>query len=299
MQTKILSLQQKDNLAVLQFSTTPSNTVSYLSMANAMKAGFIEVTENSKQGSVNQLSVINKSNFYVFMMDGDIIVGAKQNRILNTSVFQAPFSTIKLPVSCVEQGRWRYKSAKFEPTDYVGSTKLRKAKSETVTDNLKHHKSFMADQSEVWDHVAEYKNCYNVHSPSMNFSDVFDQQQSACEKYLQSFRVERDATGVAIFINKELQSVDVFNRTDIFNEYFPKIIKGAALDVFNSGTTPGITMDEASAKTLDLLSQLQTIKPELHDGVAAGQEKRFKTKELSGFELDYNNDLIHLSGHIL
>jgi hypothetical protein len=297
MQPTILSLQQKDNLAVIQFSTKPSDTIEYISMGNAMKAGFIEVTESSEQGSVNQLSVINKSRFFVFMMDGDIVSGAKQNRVLNTSVFLAPHSTTKLPVSCVEQGRWTYKSTKFAPTDYVAPTKLRKEKSEKVTENLKAHKSFMADQSEVWKHVSDYDDCFFVDSPSRNLSDVFKKQQSTSEEYLQSLSVEKEATGVAIFINKELRGMDVFNRTDIFGEYFPKIIKGATLDLFNSEAPQKISMEEASAKTLDLLNRLRTTKPELHAGVAAGQEKRFNSKELSGFELDYNDDLIHLSGH--
>jgi hypothetical protein len=297
MQPTILSLQQLDNLAVVQFSTKPSDTIEYISMGNAMKAGSIEVTESSEQGSVNQLSVINKSPFFVFMMDGDIIAGAKQNRILNTSVFLAPHSTIKLPVSCVEQGRWRYKSAKFEPTDYVAPSEFRNAKSKTVTENLKVHNSFMADQSKVWKNVADYTDRFKVQSASMNFSDVFEQRPSAYEKYTQSLSAEKDATGVAVFINKELRSVDVFNRADIFGEYFPKIIRGAALDAYNTNAPQDITIDEASSKTLDLLNRLRGTKPELHAGVAAGQEKRFNSKELSGFELDYNGDLVHLSGH--
>jgi hypothetical protein len=299
MQPTILSLQQLDNLAVIQFSTKPFDTLEYISMENAMKTGSIEVTESSEQGSVNQLSVNNRSKFFIFMMDGDIIAGAKQNRVLNTSVFLAPHSTTKLPVSCVEQGRWRYKSLKFESTDYVAPAKLRKAKSETVTQNLKAHKSFLADQSEVWGLVEAYDTSFRVNSVSKNLSDVFDRQQPSNEKYLQTFSANKEATGIAIFINKELKGVDVFNRTDIFEEYFPKIIKGATLDLFNTKTPGQITIEEASAKTLDLLNRFHATRPELHDGVAAGQEKRFNTKELSGFELDYNGDLIHLSGHAI
>ena len=61
MQPTILSLQQLDNLAVIQFSTKPFDTLEYISMENAMKTGSIEVTESSEQGSVNQLSVNNRS----------------------------------------------------------------------------------------------------------------------------------------------------------------------------------------------------------------------------------------------
>ncbi len=299
MQTKILSLQQKDNLAVIQFSTTPSNTIQYSSLAHAMKNNFIEVMESSQQGTVNEIYVINKSKFFVFIMDGDILSGAKQNRVLNTSVFLAPESKIMLPVSCVEQGRWNYKSPKFEPTDYIAPSEMRKAKSAKVAFNLKESNSFRADQGEVWNRVSEYTACLGVSSGSMNFSDVYDQSRSAYEKFLQTFSAEKTATGLAFFINKELKSVDVFNRTDIYQEYFPKMIKGIALDVYNTKPSGEIPEAEASYKTLDLLDRLETIESEVHQGVGVGNEKRFSNKELTGFELNYNGNLIHLSAHTL
>lgn len=124
MNTKILSLQQKDNLAVVQFSTTPNNTLEIVTSTFALRNNLIEVKELSESGSVNELLVINHSEKLVFMMDGDILDGAKQNRVLNTSVLLAPQSKTKIPVSCVESGRWNYKSPNFQPADYVAPPSL-------------------------------------------------------------------------------------------------------------------------------------------------------------------------------
>ncbi|MCW5907190.1 MAG: hypothetical protein KIS94_04985 [Chitinophagales bacterium] len=297
MQTKVLSLQQKDGLAVVQFSTIPNNTIDYVSLADAMQKNQVEVTEVDESGTVNEIYVINRSKHFVFLMDGDILSGAKQNRVLNTSVLLAPEAKTILPVSCVEQGRWNYKSNSFRSTDYVAPVEMRKRKSEAVTANLKHTNQHFADQSQVWSNVSEYSSKFSVISASSNLSDVFEQRESSYEKLLHSFCPESEANGVAFFIDKQLKNIDVFNRQDIYKEYFPKMIKGAALDVYGVESKNQLPEAEAFFKTLDLLDKIETIEPEIHKGVGAGQEKRFGSAEVSGFELQLNGHLIHLSAH--
>ena len=54
-----------------------------------------------------------RGDIRVLFLEGEELVGAKQNRILNTSVLLPARSKIKIPVSCVERGRWAYKSKHF------------------------------------------------------------------------------------------------------------------------------------------------------------------------------------------
>ena len=53
-----------------------------------------------------ELVVENPLDERVLLYDGEELVGAKQNRILNVSVLVEAKSTLTIPVSCVEQGRW-------------------------------------------------------------------------------------------------------------------------------------------------------------------------------------------------
>jgi hypothetical protein len=48
----------------------------------------------------------------VLLLDGEELIGAKQNRVLNTTVLVAAHSRLTIPVSCVEQDRWAYKTAR-------------------------------------------------------------------------------------------------------------------------------------------------------------------------------------------
>ena len=83
----------------------------YITLREAIERGVFTVTEVSEGGSVPELMVANKGDVAVLLLDGEEVRGAKQNRILNTTILVGPKSTIKVPVSCVEHGRWSYADA--------------------------------------------------------------------------------------------------------------------------------------------------------------------------------------------
>ena len=65
----------------------------------------MEVTEVSQGGSVPDLRLINKSANKLLAVDGEELIGAKQNRIVNATFLIAANTEIIIPVSGVEQGR--------------------------------------------------------------------------------------------------------------------------------------------------------------------------------------------------
>jgi hypothetical protein len=83
-----------------------SKELDYVLGADAMADGTLTVKEVSDSGIVNTLIVQNKSDKRVLLLDGEELIGAKQNRILNTTILIEANTTQKIPVSCVEQGRW-------------------------------------------------------------------------------------------------------------------------------------------------------------------------------------------------
>ncbi len=80
----------------------------YTLLQQAIEAGEAAVEEVSEAGSVPNLLLNNKGQRPVLIPVGDILMGAKQNRMVNVTVLVAPLTKCTVPVSCVEQGRWRY-----------------------------------------------------------------------------------------------------------------------------------------------------------------------------------------------
>jgi hypothetical protein len=295
MNAKAISFQTSGNLSIVQILTSGQDTFPHLVGDEAIKKGLIEVKEVNESGIVNLLLVVNKSGEFVFLMDGDILSGAKQNRVLNTSVLLAPNSATKIPVSCVEAGRWSRKSAVFDATDYISPSLLRTMKAQAVTFNRRSSGQAMADQGDVWRSVSSYEAMHNVKSRTSSLSDIFDAKKSEIGKLEERFTVEPAANGAALFIGRSLVSVDVFNRTDVHLHYFPKLVRGAAFEAAVSKTNGVVTEAEAKFRAVDLLDKIEELDLETFPGVGVGSERRFQFPGVNGFRLDYEGKLIHMA----
>ena len=101
-------VQSFENAQVIPLVGGPAPVLMYLSLSSALKDGKLRVTEVSESGSVPELVVFNDAEEPILLIDGEELVGAKQNRILNSSILVAARSKLTVPVSCTEAGRWAY-----------------------------------------------------------------------------------------------------------------------------------------------------------------------------------------------
>ncbi|MEP0862110.1 MAG: hypothetical protein HRF52_11810 [Ignavibacterium sp.] len=290
------SFNKHRRLSILQFSSPAVDTFNYISGPSAIEKNLIEVREISITGSVNNLELVNNSDKYVFFMDGDILVGAKQNRVLNTSVLVAPNTKITLPVSCVEQGRWRSISNKFTSSDFTSPDIIRKEKIRTVSKNLKEGRGHFADQSKVWSDVNNFAMILDAHSDTGDLNDIMKSKKETLESFINEFKPDQNSNGLAIFTDSTPLSIDLFNRKDIYQEYFPKRLRSAAIEVLNLKHKENkITEAEAKYKTLNLFDELEKIECTTHNGVGIGTEKRWDSDKIVAMELSYFEHMIHFA----
>lgn len=292
----ILDSKNSGIISVIQFATVPNNTFDYITSSKAISRNFIEVTEINEGGSVNNLLIINHSNEYVFFSDGDFLIGAKQNRVLNTSVLLKPNFRQVVPVSCVESGRWGYTTRKFDKTDYSAPAKMRKDKSKEIKCNLDQKKSHYADQGKVWDNVNLYSEEININSPTSDFHFLYCSVPDYYEDKIKDFELCPESNGLAVFVKNKILTIDIFNRCDVYEEYFPKILKSSILDVHGYKDSEfAFDGKEIMNELLKFLDNKDKMEFQEYPGVSAGIEKRYETNEISGFELVHENHLIHFT----
>jgi hypothetical protein len=100
----------------------------YVSLDEAL-AGGLQISEVNEAGDVGELAVRNPLDRGVLLYDGEELVGAKQNRVLNTTVLVAAHSHLTIPVSCVEQA---------EVVLFVGSWKENQISKTLLVTNARH-----------------------------------------------------------------------------------------------------------------------------------------------------------------
>jgi len=118
------------NLAVFPLYMPKSAPPDYLTLDEALESGKAEVTEVSEGGHVPELRFANGLDRPVLLVDGEELIGARQNRVLNLSIL---IGAGHIPVSCVESGRWAYRSRRFASGKKKLYAKLRAQKMATVS----------------------------------------------------------------------------------------------------------------------------------------------------------------------
>src|SRR5262249_1849266 len=128
---------------------------SYMLLDEALARGAAHVTETSTSGSVPELKFENRSDQPILIVDGEALIGAKQNRIVNISMLVAARSITPIPVSCVERGRWSYRRPNFVSSDHVLYSRSRAQKARDVSASLRTSGHAHADQGAIWNDIAQ------------------------------------------------------------------------------------------------------------------------------------------------
>lgn len=144
-----------------------------IELSQALSANITQITEVDTAGSVQDLAVINQSEYYLLIYEGSLLKGAKQNRVVNATLLLPPFSKNIIPASCVEQGRWNYTSPTFFKSDYDAPQFMRQCLRSEISINRK----LSGNQSRVWESVNNYSQEKKVYSKSNDFDDIYSRSQ--------------------------------------------------------------------------------------------------------------------------
>ncbi len=254
-----------DKLTVFPlFLETPA-APNYRLSDEALADGSAVVEEVTEGGSVPNLAVENKGETLVLFVEGQELRGAKQNRVLNTSVLIAAKTKTVLPVSCVEQGRWRYVSQQFAASDYYSSSKLRKVLKKSVTDSAMSGGGHTSDQGAVWSEVSRQMNSLGSTSQTMAMADTVSH------------------------VGGKIVSVDLFDAPDTCRKVWPRIISGMALDAMEQAAAAPVSVDEVAVAVESLKSEPWKDVPP----AGAGEEQRSESPQWHGSVLALNGRLVH------
>ena len=232
----------------------------------------------------------------VFILDGEELVGAKQNRIVNLSVMIPAKAETLIPVSCVEQGRWGYRSREFTDSPNTMYAAARAEKTRRVNDSMKRG-SRDADQGAVWASVAAKASSMDTVSATGAMKDVYDRHHRTLIDYELPFGALEGQTGAVFAIDDVVLGFDLFDAHSTLRAYLPKIVRGYALDAIER-TRAAASGPESARLVSDAAHLLETVAhahTKSYRAVGLGTDVRVELPGIAGAALSVENEAVHVS----
>jgi hypothetical protein len=293
-QIQIGAEQSYKNLSIFPVLSDYVIPFDYLTLDEALPKNLIEVVEIDEGGSVPELKVVSKANKMVLILDGEELVGAKQNRIVNTTILIPAMGTVVIPVSCVEEGRWSYDEERFRSEERIMAPTMRAMKSQQVNYSIRQSGNFRSDQGAIWNEISEKASRLKAESDSMAMAEIYRKERPVINDYLENFAMVDSQIGAIFLINGKVVGMDCFGKTHTFEKTFKKIVESYALDAidwYNEKTESKIS----KTKVTSFLNTANDAQMETHPSVGLGTDCRLDSEKCTGFALSHEDQVLHLS----
>ncbi len=282
-----------ENLGVVPLLFPGNGGPEYMTLKEALERGAMIVTEVSEGGSVPELKVINKGDAAVLLLDGEELVGAKQNRVLNTTILVGAHMEAVIPVSCTEHGRWSYTSREFMDSDVVMYAKARREKARDVTMNLKTSAGYRSNQGAVWEGIEEMRMNAEVSAPTGAMKDVFEQKALDLNEYIEAIPLIPGQNGMMVFINGAIVGFDILSRSAAYASLHTKLLKSyameALLDRKRHFPVPAIEAAKGFLRAADMIEEKK------YRSTGLGWDYRFEAPGKVGSALVHEDSVIHMA----
>ncbi len=233
----------------------------FLSLEEALRQG-AEAGE-LPQPAVQRIVVRNPTAHALLLLDGEEVVGAQQNRIIDGTQLVPPGASCEVHVCCVERQRWdRARSREeFRTSPQVMAPSLRSVKSRTS------RLTGRGDQSAIWEQVGTTITDLGTFTQTLAVTDVFAQHAGRIGEVVSHLRCEADQTGVIVAVEDRIWAVDFVGDPDTFSTMFPRLMRGYAMDAVRADRRAAVSRAELQL-TLERLLARPLVEP------AAGTRER-------------------------
>jgi hypothetical protein len=270
----------------------PGRGPDYLTLDDALASGLLEVTEVSDGGSVPTLKVTNKGEQLIFLMAGEQLAGGKQNRVLNASILVPAKADLPIPVSCVERGRWAYRSPRFGSSGSSSHSKLRRMMHGHATESYRSHGSPSAKQGEVWSEVDRKLTETCSMSPTAQLEQAYEDTRTTLDDIVKGLQVPEGASGVIFAYGGQIVGFDLFDRPATLSKLWPKLVRAYAVDAYyesRAGVTP-----VAKRQAEEWLAAAPSAREEVFKSPGVGDDVRLEGPTLTGAGLLAEGTPVHV-----
>lgn len=286
-----------ENMVVFPLIDADPAAPGYITLDEALGSGQAKITEVSEGGSVPELRFTNDSDSTVLLVDGEEYVGAKQNRIANITILAPARTTLTLPVSCVEAGRWHPTSAAFRTSPRAQFAEGRAKRVEQVSESMRSTGSRRSAQGNVWSDIDEKLARLSVHSRTMAMSDLYEAHEGSVGGFVHAIEPVAGQVGAIFAVNGRCLGCELFDSSETLGRLLPKVVRSFAVEALDPGALPDAEGSRAAAEAW--FRSITDARVETYPAIGLGEDVRFSAGPITGAALVANGHVVHLTAHDL
>jgi hypothetical protein len=237
--------------------------------------------------------VTNPTTLPVLLFEGEEVLGAQQNRTFDVSALVPAQSTLRVPVSCVEAGRWdgRRHREDFAPAPQAAYPTLRRLKNEAVHAAMARGAEARADQGAVWNEVDHKLDALSASAPTRALHDGYEARRPELRELTSACTLKPAQTGMLVAIGGRFSVLDRVSQPSVLASLFEPLLQGYALDalVGADAAPPSVEDAEAFVGTVAASPTLE------RDGIGLGRDLRLNSGGLTGAGVVVGDELAQLS----
>lgn len=282
------------NLTLFPLLSTNRGKYDFLTLSPDFPAELMVISEVSEAGSVPELLLENRAELPLLVIDGQELAGAKQNRMVNLSILAKPGVPIRIPVSCVEQGRWSYKSREFAPAARTAFAELRRTKMEHVSRSMASSGHRTSSQGEVWDRIAEKADRMRAFSDTGAMEEIFEQKKHRIDEAAVRLRMPEKAIGAVFAIGSKIVGLDLVTTSESWQKIFSTVLSGYVVDAIDNEAHDQERPPSIHDAEEFILRRIAMADCRSYPAVGEGTDLRLTGHGVQGAALLVDDEIIHL-----
>jgi hypothetical protein len=246
----------------------------------------VEVTE------VDEASVVvaNRANRPLLLIDGEELVGAKENRVLDTTILVDARAAIAIPVSSVERGQRGHRGRRRTSDDASLPASIRRKKAAWVARSVRAGRGHRSDQAGVWAALAARAAEHRMDSPTSALRDLrarFEEEVAAVRRALAPAAGQ---VGAIVYAGGRWAGADLLAARGLFAHAWSRRSVGYAADAIGAKPASRLTPRPGA-----VLERLRACPVEPVQAVGLGAGYRLAGLRTTGAALVADDRVAHLT----
>ena len=231
--------QRYDNLTVVPLSAPNAGHESLCYNTIGTSPGnSIDFVEVDDRGHIGKIVVRNRGGLPLVILEGDQFCGAKQDRIATKSLIIERGAEQRIPVCCVEKGRWAYKPKGpqgLHASEFSGSVRVRSSLRTRTCENTNLQ---TVTQSAVWNAVEHEQQSLKISSQTYAMSDTFSAYHNQILVFRKKLVLPESSTGYACAVGQNVIAIEIFLTAELCRVAWQRQIGGFVVDSLISKLSP-------------------------------------------------------------